>query len=169
MGGWTVTVWFATIRSGAVYTTERDARPGGHYTTNVTRVGIETWRAGVRVLEGRQAAELTVTNPRLAEQPWAFAALLGYGIEQCDHFAPSTFVASKVQLGQDGRDAAPDWSLYQAHHKNCTTQGHVSMRGQAALLIGDKSVAGNDAPAPQSVEAVAAAAYGGRADVGQQW
>lgn len=110
---WGVASWYVTVDAGAFYSDEVVVNPGDSIYGVMESEGPLTWRIDSITPSG-QNSSLTVTRPRLKNNPWAYCTLEVYNVQQCSWLPPSNSVShfTNMILRDSTTSITPQWDVF---------------------------------------------------------
>lgn len=107
---WSVKSWYVTLKAGALFSREIPLETGDVVFGNMTRTGADSWSIASTVQSSGKTTTQTVSNPRLASQPFAYTTLECYGCSGCDTYPKQAVNFTGMALATaDGPVDAFDW------------------------------------------------------------
>jgi len=110
---WGVASWYVTVGSGAFWSTELKVNPGDSIYGVMEAKGPTTWFIN-SVLASGQNSSITITRPRLSNNPWAYCTLEVYNIAECINLPPSNSPShfTNMILTDSNGPISPEWTSY---------------------------------------------------------
>lgn len=107
---WSVKSWYVTTDAGAIQSDEQQVNVGDSIFGNMTRIAGNEWFIGSTSVKTGLSVQITVTQDRLALQPWAYNTLECYGCTDCTTYPPTLpSIFTDLKLLSNDAPIQPDW------------------------------------------------------------
>jgi hypothetical protein len=133
---WSVKSWYVTLDTGTVASNEVEVNTGDTIFGNMTRTGPTSWFIGSTSVGTQQTTNVSVTNPRLQYQPWAYNTAECYGCIDCTTYpsnSPCKF--SQLDLMTGTKSITPQWLVNPQPNPNHFCQESVTVVSPTNVVI----------------------------------
>jgi len=122
---WALASWYVTLDENVLYSPPQELNDGDEIFGNMSRTGPTSWFIGGFVDSAGINASISVTDPRLAVQNWAYVTLEVYQIDSCDNDFPPSNSPMKftgLELYEGKNQVTPQWQSLNNGGQNCVSQ-----------------------------------------------
>jgi len=119
---WGLASWYLTLSGDTFWSPLIIVNPGDTIYGNMTRIKGDTWYISTVLERNGNTTALTVTNPRLTSQPWAYVVLEVYAVYECDEFPTESVKFDRVTLYEQNVQVIPTWTTYQGQQPPLCTE-----------------------------------------------
>jgi len=119
---WSLASWYVTVDENVFYSNPMQVNAGDNIFGNMTRLNETAWFIGSLDTTSGQSTDVTVDDPRLNTQPWAYCTLEVYSVSDCaGDFPPSNsplkFTNLKLIAGK--QVVVPQWQTLDNGADHC--------------------------------------------------
>jgi len=118
---WAVASWYVTVDENVFYSQLIQCKDGDNIFGNMSRINESSWYIGSLNTNNQQSQSVTVDDPRLITQPWAYCTLEVYEIDDCANDFPAgplKFTNMKI-FDQNGKAVVPSWQAFNNGDDHC--------------------------------------------------
>jgi len=113
---WSLASWYVTLDENVFYSNSENVNVGDNIFGNMTMVNATSWYIGSYDVTSDKTVEITINDPRLYTQPWAYCTLEVYTIGDCsgDFPSPSSplkFTNLELYDNMGKNKVTPTWQL----------------------------------------------------------
>jgi len=131
---WSLASWYVTVDENTFTSNPMQVNAGDNIYGNMTRINATAWYIGSDDTTMGQSTFITVDDPRLDTQPWAYCTLEVYSVSDCaGDFPPanSPLKFSNLALYEGKDEVTADWQALNNGADHC---------GAVATVINPQSV-----------------------------
>jgi len=132
---WSVKSWYVTLDMGAIASAEIQLPVGDTIFGNMTMTAANTWYIGSTSAAMGQTTEITVTQPRLKSQPWAYNTLECYGCGDCSLYPTTPSLFTGLAITSRGRTVTPKWRVNPKPSPNHYCNEMISVNDPTSVTI----------------------------------
>jgi len=119
---WVLSSWYVTVDENIFYSIPITVNAGDIIFGNMTRINSTSWFIGSYDTTKKQMGTITVVDPRLITQPWAYCTLEVYSIDNCtSDFPASALKFTNLALFDNGgkTPVTPQWEALNNMADHC--------------------------------------------------
>jgi len=118
---WAMASWYVTVDENVLFSYPFPVNAGDNIFGNMTRLNDTAWYIGSTDVTSQQSASVTVDDPRLVNNPWAYCTLEVYSITDCASDFPSSPLkfTDMTLTNLKGQQVKPTWGLFNNGVDHC--------------------------------------------------